>query len=259
MLNAGSLISSDWHSTAEGRDMLSCLFTRNKQRLRTFGLLERPPLSAHIEEVRYKILLSGKTGVGKTCTVAKLTGHDIPKTHTETAGIQTSTCYWPVKVSDLNKVMLFRLQLWDTGDGACKKFDHILPACTDKVDAVLFLFSIIDKSSFDELHQQISRLTTPNDNIARIVIATKCDQHAHAEVTQRDIRDFEKTWNIPVLRMKNTVDSSQSDTSDIVHAMNTICEHLWQRDLILAGKISKPVQVQETDTVKKTFTSDEYV
>jgi flagellar biosynthesis GTPase FlhF len=43
-------------------------------------------LSAHIEEARYKILLSGKTGVGKTCTVAKLTGHDIPKTHTETAG-----------------------------------------------------------------------------------------------------------------------------------------------------------------------------
>jgi hypothetical protein len=41
------------------------------------------------------------------------------------------------------------------------------------VDAVLFLFSLIDKSSFDELHQQISRLTSPNDNIARVVVATK--------------------------------------------------------------------------------------
>lgn len=34
---SGNLISTDWHSTAEGRDMMSCLFTRNKQRLRTFG------------------------------------------------------------------------------------------------------------------------------------------------------------------------------------------------------------------------------
>lgn len=50
------------------------------------GLLERPPLSAHIEEVHYKIFVSGKSGVGKSCTVAKLTGHDIPKSHIETAG-----------------------------------------------------------------------------------------------------------------------------------------------------------------------------
>lgn len=216
-------------------------------------------MSAHIEEARYKILLSGKTGVGKTCTVAKLTGHDIPKTHTETAGIQTSTCYWPVKVIDLNKVMLFQLQFWDTGEGACKKYDHILPACTDKVDGILFLFSIIDKSSFDELHQQISRLTTPNDNIAKVVMATKCDQHAHAEVTQRDIREFEKTWNIPVLKIKNTVDSSQTDNNDIVHTMNTICEHLWQRDLILAGKLTQSVPVQQTGSTTKTFSSDEYI
>ena len=50
------------------------------------GLLERPPLSAHIEEVSYKVFLSGKAGVGKTCAVAKLTGHDIPKQHAETSG-----------------------------------------------------------------------------------------------------------------------------------------------------------------------------
>lgn len=51
------------------------------------GLLERPPLAGHIEEVKYKIYVAGKTGVGKSCTVAKLTGHDIPKTHMETPGM----------------------------------------------------------------------------------------------------------------------------------------------------------------------------
>ncbi|KAH3823018.1 hypothetical protein DPMN_124813 [Dreissena polymorpha] len=49
-------------------------------------LLERPPLAGHMEEVRYKIYLAGRSGVGKSATVAKLTGNDIPKTHMETPG-----------------------------------------------------------------------------------------------------------------------------------------------------------------------------
>ncbi|KAL4221516.1 rheb-like protein [Mactra antiquata] len=258
MFASGKLIQADWHTTAEGRDMLSCLFTRNKQGLRTFGLLERPPLSAHIEEVHYKIFVSGKSGVGKTCTVAKLSGHDIPKSHIETAGIQTSTCYWPAKVLDMNKVMLFRLQFWDAGEAASKKFDHIMSACTDRVDAILFLFSITDKVSFDELHQQISRLTSSGDNITKLVIATKCDQHALGEVTRKDIRDFEKTWKIPILKVKNILDNNQSDTNDTVYTMNALCEHLWQRDLILAGKLNKPILLPDSETTK-TITSEEFI
>ena len=37
MTSSTSFIQHDWANTAEGRDMMSCLFTRNKQRLRTFG------------------------------------------------------------------------------------------------------------------------------------------------------------------------------------------------------------------------------
>ena len=37
MSSSTSFIQHDWANTAEGRDMMSCLFTRNKQRLRTFG------------------------------------------------------------------------------------------------------------------------------------------------------------------------------------------------------------------------------
>lgn len=59
--------------------------------------------------------------------------------------------------------------------------------------------------------------------------------------------------------MKNTVDINQSDCSDIIQTMNVICEHLWRRDLILAGKMPKPMPVQETETVKKTILSDEYI
>ncbi|KAK3578024.1 hypothetical protein CHS0354_027239 [Potamilus streckersoni] len=241
MLSVGSLLDFDWHKHSESREAFSSVTHRHHHRLKTFGLLEKPanvsPYSP--EEVRYKLFVVGKTGVGKTSTVAKLTGNEIPKTHNETAGIQTSTTYWPGKITQLNKQVMFRLQFWDAGETSLKKFDHIIPACTERVDGILFIFSIVDKSSFDDLHQQISRFTSTNDDIVKIAIATKCDQHAHCEVTQRDIRDFENNWKIPILKIQNIQESSQPDFSELSRLLNIICEYLWYRDLILAGKVTK--------------------
>ena len=62
-------------------------------------------------------------------------------------GIQTTTCYWPVKVTDLNKVVLFKLQFYDAGEAAIKKFDHIL--------SVSSLLHIIIRSFLTNRLQQI--------------------------------------------------------------------------------------------------------
>ena len=43
----------------------------------------------------------------------------------------------------------------------------------DKVDAILFLFSFVDKSSFEEIPQLMTRLTNPDDGICKLVIGTK--------------------------------------------------------------------------------------
>ena len=52
------------------------------------GLLERPSYPPHVslEEFRYKIFVSGKSGVGKTSSIAKLTGNEVPTSHSETPG-----------------------------------------------------------------------------------------------------------------------------------------------------------------------------
>lgn len=44
------------------------------------------PLNITADEVKYKILLVGKSGIGKTSTIAKLSGNEIPATHSETPG-----------------------------------------------------------------------------------------------------------------------------------------------------------------------------
>ena len=43
-------------------------------------------LQVAMETVSYKLFVSGKAGVGKSSTVAKLTGQPVPTTHNETPG-----------------------------------------------------------------------------------------------------------------------------------------------------------------------------
>ena len=91
------------------------------------GLLDRPSLPTSIEEVSYKLHITGRSCVGKTATVARLSGIKYPSIYVETAGIRKSNIFWPVKIWD--KIILFKLQFWDAGDNSIKKYSHILPVC----------------------------------------------------------------------------------------------------------------------------------
>jgi len=69
----------------------------------------------------------GRSGVGKTSVIARLAGILDSNSYTETNGIRKTNIYWPVKIWD--KVVLFKLQFWDTSENSIKKYNHILPVC----------------------------------------------------------------------------------------------------------------------------------
>ncbi|KAL5015410.1 hypothetical protein ScPMuIL_009680 [Solemya velum] len=129
MLAPGSLLDVEWNFSQEGDKIFGSILNRNTRRRKTFGLLERPILPGGVsaEHVRYKLFVVGKGGVGKTSTIAKLAGNELPQTHCETPGLQTSICYWPGRIRQLNKLVIFQLQFCDAGETAIRKFDHILP------------------------------------------------------------------------------------------------------------------------------------
>lgn len=239
MLSPGSLLSQEWYSSTTGKAVLSSLMTRNLLKRKPFGILDKPVLPSNItaDEVKYKILLVGKSGIGKTSTIAKLSGNEIPVTHSETPGIHITTTQWPGMVKQMNKIVMFHLQFWDVGDGAMKKYEHIKTTWENQADCVIFLFSFVDRGSFEEISQHITRMTKPKNNFTKLVIGTKFDQHAYSEITQRDIRDFEHTWKVPILKIRNVPDTeTKNDINEISQILTTICEHLWHRDIVLAGR-----------------------
>jgi len=208
-----------------------------------------PSVSPDVFE--YKIFLSGKTGVGKSSIAATLAGHDAPSEYHETLGIQKSTVYWPAKIVDVGRVLLFRLHLWDAGDNAINKFDHLLPAIKEKADAAMFIFSFVDKSSFIDIPHRIARVTGDSSNLCKFVIGSKLDVQTDVEVTQNDVVDMESRWSVKVLSISSTLSMGSStrwDSEDIACTLNYICDQLWLRDQVTQGKIAPPSQQREERT-----------
>uniref|UniRef100_A0A671QR98 Ciliogenesis and planar polarity effector 2 n=1 Tax=Sinocyclocheilus anshuiensis TaxID=1608454 RepID=A0A671QR98_9TELE len=232
----GSIIVSDWHRCPNSREFFSRIL-HNKKR-RKFGLLEAPIMPPHmnVDIVRYKVFISGKTGVGKGALAARLAGLDLPKMHYETTGIETTVVFWPVRVKESGRVLFFRFELWDCGESAIRRFDHMLPSCKEQVDAILFLFSFTDRGSFDDLSNQISRITESSDRVVKLVVGTKFDLFMHTDVTESDVTHFQEVWGLPVFRVGGDVSAG--------------LENLWHQDCVAASSVSISTQaaLRETDS-----------
>ncbi|KAM6927214.1 ciliogenesis and planar polarity effector 2 [Xenentodon cancila] len=236
----GSVVVPDWHRSGESREYFNKIL--HKKRRKNFGLLESPVMPPHVavDTVHYKIFISGKSGVGKTTLAARLAGLDIPNMHHETTGIETTVVHWPVKLRESSRVVFFRLQLWDCGENALRRFDHLLPSCMEQVDAVLFLFSFTDRTSFDDLPHQITKWSESSvGHVVKVVVGTKFDLFMHCDVTERDVKEFQDTWRLPVLHTGGEVSDGLGDVAPL---LNCLAENLWHQDCLTAGTARQGLQ-----------------
>ncbi|XP_076870533.1 ciliogenesis and planar polarity effector 2 isoform X2 [Brachyhypopomus gauderio] len=212
-----------------------------------YGLLEAPvmPPNLKVDTVRYKVFISGKSGVGKSALAARLTGLEIPNLHYETTGMETSVVFWPVKLRETGRVLFFHFQLWDCGENVMRRFDHMLPSCKEHVDAILFLFSFTDHGSFEDISNQMSRLTDPSDRVVRLVVGTKFDLFMHTDVTESEIAVFQEVLGAPVFRVGGDVSNG---LGEIAPLLNALAENLWHQDCANASYNSPLPSTYPEDT-----------
>lgn len=227
-MSSNNIVCMDWQSSAEGEAILQYFYNPQTTGRKIFGVLERPNVPSSVEEVSYKLFIVGKAGIGKSATVARLAGTKVLGSYVETSGIRKSNIYWPVKIWD--KIILFKLQFWDAGDYSIKKYSHILPACREKADGMVFVFSFMDSASFKDLPQLISKTVLQPDNPSSMVIGTRYSMTNRLEVQTLDIKEFEQKYKIPVLRMDNKWSGERSEVHEVAPILNIICERLWVRD-----------------------------
>ncbi|XP_039553429.1 ciliogenesis and planar polarity effector 2 isoform X2 [Passer montanus] len=212
-----------WLLSPAGRPYLDSILHKNQRR--TFGLLERPalPPALAVPTVTYKLFLAGRSGVGKTALVAWLGGTPVPPAHHETLGIEVTTLFWPAKPRGSSRPVLFQLQLWDCGDGALRRFEHLLPACKEEADAALLLFSFTDRASFEELPALMGRVLGPEDShLVRVVVGTKYPFGGSPKVTP---------WRGDC----TPGGSSRAGLARVAPVLDALVEELWRRDQVTAG------------------------
>ncbi|XP_046752313.1 ciliogenesis and planar polarity effector 2-like [Diprion similis] len=224
-------IKMDWLSSAEGESLLHHFYTRSTNKRRFYGILERPPIPSSIEEVSYKIFMAGKSGVGKTCVVSRLSGikgSSPSGTYVETNGIKRTTIFWPVKIWD--KVVLFKLQFWDASENSIKKYSHILPACKDKVDAICSVFSFDDTATLNDLPQLMNSMAATKEKPASIVVGTRYKVWSTMAVSDTQVKEFEDKWKVKVIRIDTNKAVARPEIFDCSYQLNWICSALWDRD-----------------------------
>ncbi|XP_014477365.1 PREDICTED: REM2- and Rab-like small GTPase 1 [Dinoponera quadriceps] len=228
-------INMNWLASAEGESLVHHFYVNSPKKRRFYGILERPSLPSSIEEVTYKIFMIGRSGVGKTSVVARLAGILEANNYTETNGIRKTNVFWPVKIWD--KVVLFKLQFWDTSESSIKKYNHILPACKDKIDAMCSIFSFDDISSFNDIPYLMNTITAIKEKPANIVIGTKFRPWSSSAIEDTQIKEFEDKWKVKVIRIDAGKSSMRSEMFDCSYQLNAICSILWNRDKEFISKL----------------------
>ncbi|XP_004705215.1 ciliogenesis and planar polarity effector 2 [Echinops telfairi] len=242
----GSVLVPDWHESAEGKEYLRCIL--RKSRRRVFGECLSP-----VTSVTCCSLQGAEESVGKGSLVAKAHKLLLPSPHhakwlpRPSTGIQTTVVFWPAKLQASSRVVMFRFEFWDCGESALTKFDHMLPACQEKADAFLFLFSFTDRASFEDLPGQLARVTGEAPGAVKMVIGSKFDQYMHTDVPEQDLRAFRQAWELPLLRVKSVPGRRLADgrtldgwagLADMAHVLNSLAEHLWHQDQVAAGLLA---------------------
>ena len=144
--------------------------------------------------------------------------------------------YWPCLLTGRGpgvapQLATFKLQLWDAGDGAVRKYGHVYPVCREDASGVILTFSFTDRSSWEELPALIQRTIAGAgdgvESILPIVVGTKFGSVAENEVSQEEVAEAETNWNIPIIKVRHSTGPAPTSLPEVATALNTICEQLW--------------------------------
>jgi len=131
----------------------------------------------------FKIILVGDSGVGKSCTILRLTSNSFVNSHDITIGVEYGTKY----INTDNKKI--KLQIWDTAGQEC--FKSIIRAYYRDSAGVLVCYDITDRKSFQHVENWINEILKECIKKPKmILVGTKHDIENNRQVSMKEAQEL---------------------------------------------------------------------
>ena len=147
------------------------------------------PSSTEQEPRRFKIVLAGASGVGKSAIVNQLVNYDFKEQANPTIGVEFKSYLLLADCEDTT------LLLWDTA-GAIH-YRSVAKAYFKRAVGAIIVFDLTQKVTFDELDEWIDALNEKcAPNVFKILVGNKGDLIDSREVSDDEISDFARQHNL---------------------------------------------------------------
>ena len=189
-------------------------------------------------EVRRTVLplmLLGDSQVGKSSLLLRLTGNQFNDSQLTTVGKESYIMQVNLHGYDL------KMKIWDTAGQ--ERFKSMSVQVIKTSDAVILVYSISDRKSFDALDKWLTKINEASDISKKpiIIIGNKSDLgEDKREVTYEEGENFAKSKGY------NFYETSAKTGSNIHEAFNDIFEQLYK---ILEGEITGKDKVDKGITL----------
>ena len=134
---------------------------------------------------KFKIMIVGQEGVGKTQIFSQASGSSYTAQHTATLGLSFTHQWFFVGDEEI------KLQIWDTG--GTEKYYPSVKKCSSCVDVVLLCYDISDQESLYYLSNYIDMIQDKSPGVKFILVGNKSDlDQENRQISINDVVTFSK-------------------------------------------------------------------
>ncbi|EPR79248.1 GTP-binding protein YPT1 [Spraguea lophii 42_110] len=130
----------------------------------------------------FKIILIGNSGVGKTCLINRYIDNIYNQGYISTIGVD-----FKIKTVELDNRKI-KLQIWDTAGQ--ERFRTITSSYYRGADAIIVVFDLTDKDSFNELNSWLLEIERHTKDVFKIVLGNKVDMKERILIEDKAIDKF---------------------------------------------------------------------
>ena len=186
----------------------------------------------HIFSVFFKILLIGDLGVGKSCVILRYVEGDFPGNIMSSIGVDFKT-----KQIDLDD-RLIKLQIWDTAGH--EKFRTITTSYYKSAHAIIILYDITQKASFDHIRNWITEIDKfGKQGVLKVIVGNKLDMENNRKITKEAAENLALKYGIKLWEV-----SAKDNTNIEEMFLDTIKTLLEKNSKIISEGSSMVTNIQ---------------